>query len=90
MKNNILLLGLLSLSIKASEREFKVLIDRKNQRDLAFMLIAASVAAHKLFAEANEYCQANAPFCWQMAVPFASAAVLTGGILIRRLQARKG
>lgn len=90
MKNKIVLLGLLSLSVKASEHEFKALIDRNNQQSLAFLLIAASIGANELFKNANEFCQVNAPFCWKLAVPVASAAVLTGGILYRKLRTHKG
>lgn len=89
MKNTIILVGLMSISVHAFEQDFKALIQRNNHKNLAFMMIVASVGIHKLITEANEYCQANAPFCWKVAAPLLPAALLTGSLLYKKMKSTK-
>lgn len=88
MKSTIILMGLMSISMHASEHRFQSLMHFAKQRDLYFILIAGGVGVHKLLTEANEYCQANAPFCWKMAIPLVPAALLAGGLLCKKLNSR--
>lgn len=90
MKNTLILMGLMSLSVRASEKDFKELIQGKNFQTLTVVMVMVGVGTHKLFIEANEYCQVNAPFCWKIAAPLIPAAVFTGGLVYRKLTSRKG
>lgn len=89
MKNTLFLMGLMSISVYASEHKFQALMEIAKQRDLYFMLIAGGVGFHKLFTETNEYCKANAPFCWKVAAPLVPAAFLTGSYLYKKMKSKQ-
>lgn len=72
MKNAILLLTLISMNSGASEHEIKALMHRHNQQTLACILVMGSIGAYEGLKNLNSFCHANAPVCWQMALPLTS------------------
>ncbi|GMU19611.1 MAG: hypothetical protein AMXMBFR12_08030 [Candidatus Babeliales bacterium] len=75
MKNTILLMALISMNVRASEHDLQALMCRNNQQTLAFILVMSSIGAHELLKNVNTFCQANAPVCWQVALPLTSLSV---------------
>ena len=67
--------ALISMNAKASEHDLQALMRRNNQQTVAFILVMSSIGAYEVLKNVNTFCQANAPVCWQVALPLTSLSV---------------
>jgi hypothetical protein len=90
MKNKIVFLSLVCLSLGASEREFKALLHRQNQQTLIFIALMSSLGASKLLENMNQMCSSEDKKCLQIVAPVVFSAVLGGAYCYKKLFPSKG